>query len=172
MKHIHYIYIGVLAFLIACSSEESITTDSNEKAKEPIKLSAGIVDGSSKATTRTEPEPSFLALTKADGNNANTQLALQVNGNWKHGETTTLITKTTTATVGTATSNQNAMTEYNPVLYWDDYGTADPDNANGRTQGLTIYGVAIDSMSVTDAGLSGLLAANADWTALNWTLPH
>ena len=171
MKHIHYIYIGVLAFLIACSSEESITTDSNEKAKEPIKLSAGIVDGSSKATTRTEPEPSFLALTKADGNNANTQLALQVNGNWKHGETTTLITKTTTATVGTATSNQNAMTEYNPVLYWDDYGTADPDNANGRTQGLTIYGVAIDSMSVTDAGLSGLLAANADWTALNWTLP-
>jgi hypothetical protein len=171
MKHIHYIYIGALAFLIACSSEESITTDSNEKAKEPIKLSAGIVDGSSKATTRTEPEPSFLALTKADGNNANTQLALQVNGNWKHGETTTLITKTTTATVGTATSNQNAMTEYNPVLYWDDYGTADPDNANGRTQGLTIYGVAIDSMSVTDAGLSGLLAANADWTALNWTLP-
>ena len=151
-----------------------MTTDSNEKAKEPIKLSAGIVDGSSKATTRTEPEPSFLALTPADASNAslNTQLALQVNGNWKHGETTTLITKTTTATVGTATSNQNAMAEYNPVLYWDDYGTADPDNANvGRTQGLTIYGVAIDSMSVTDAGLSGLLAANADWTALNWTLP-
>ena len=172
MKHIHYIYIGALAFLIACSSEESITTDSNEKAKEPIKLSAGIVDGSSKATTRTEPEPSFLALTPADGNNANTQLALQVNGDWKHGETTTLITKTTTATVGTATSNQNAMAEYNPVLYWDDYGTADPDNANvGRTQGLTIYGVAIDSMSVTDAGLSGLLAANANWAALNWTLP-
>lgn len=172
MKHIHYIYIGALAFLIACSSEESITTDSNEKAKEPIKLSAGIVDGSSKATTRTEP--SFLALTPADASNAslNTQLALQVNGNWKHGETTTLITKTTTATVGTATSNQNAMAEYNPVLYWDDYGTADPDNANvGRTQGLTIYGVAIDSMSVTDAGFSGLLAANADWTALNWTLP-
>lgn len=172
MKHIHYIYIGALAFLIACSSEESITTDSNEKAKEPIKLSAGIVDGSSKATTRTEP--SFLALTPADASNAslNTQLALQVNGNWKHGETTTLITKTTTATVGTATSNQNAMAEYNPVLYWDDYGTADPDNANvGRTQGLTIYGVAIDSMSVSGAGLSGLLAANADWTALNWTLP-
>ena len=151
-----------------------MTTDSNEKAKEPIKLSAGIVDGSSKATTRTEPEPSFLALTPADASNAslNTQLALQVNGNWKHGETTTLITKTTTATVGTATSNQNAMAEYNPVLYWDDYGTADPDNAStGRAQGLTIYGVAIDSMSVTDAGLSGLLAANADWTALNWTLP-
>lgn len=172
MKHIHYIYIGALAFLIACSSEESITTDSNEKAKEPIKLSAGIVDGSSKATTRTEPEPSFLALTPADGNNANTQLALQVNGDWKHGETTTLITKTTTATVGTATSNQNAMAEYNPVLYWDDYGTADPDNAStGRTEGLTIYGVAIDSMSVSGAGLSGLLAANANWTTLSWTLP-
>lgn len=172
MKHIHYIYIGALAFLIACSSEESITTDSNEKAKEPIKLSASIVDGSSKGTTRTEPEPSFLALTPADGTNANTQLALQVNGNWKHGETTTPVTKTTTATVGAATSNQNAMAEYNPVLYWDDYGTADPDNANvGRTQGLTIYGVAIDSMSVTDAGLSGLLAANANWAALNWTLP-
>lgn len=164
MKHIHYIYIGALAFLIACSSEESITTDSNEKAKEPIKLSAGIVDGSSKATTRTAP--TYQALTP------NTKLALQVSGTWT-GHDPVSVVKTTTATIGTASETNNAVNfTAAETLYWDDYGSAASANAEtGRATGLTIYGVAIDSMSVTDAGLSGLLAANANWAALNWTLP-
>ena len=164
MKHIHYIYIAALAFLIACSSEESITTDSNEKAKEPIKLSAGIVDGSSKATTRTAP--TYQALTP------NTKLALQVSGTWT-GHDPVSVVKTTTATIGTASETNNAVNfTAAETLYWDDYGSAASANAEtGRATGLTIYGVAIDSMSVTDAGLSGLLAANANWAALNWTLP-
>lgn len=159
MKHIHYIYIGALAFLIACSSEESITTDSNEKAKEPIKLSAGIVDGSSKATTRTEP--TYQALTP------NTQLALQVSGTWiGHGSGT--VVQTTTATVGAETASEskhNTLT-CDPTLYWDDYGTADPDNmvgeGNGRNKGLTIYGAAIDSKTTAPE-------VNT-WNALSWTL--
>lgn len=159
MKHIHYIYIGALAFLIACSSEESITTDSNEKAKEPIKLSAGIVDGSSKATTRTEPT-TYQALTTS------TQLALQVSGTWI-GHDPVSVVKTTTATIGTA-SETNKPVNFTPAetLYWDDYGSADPANmvgeGNGRGKGLTIYGAAIDSKTTA--------AAVSNWNALSWTL--
>ena len=157
MKHIHYIYIGALAFLIACSSEERITTDSNEKPSGPIVLSAGIVEGSSKATTRTAP--TYQALTTS------TQLALQVNGNWKHGDTTTPITKTTTATIGTASETNNVVNfTAAETLYWDDYGTADPDNATvGRTEGLTIYGVAIDNKTIAPTV--------SDWSTLSWEVP-
>ena len=161
MKHIHYLYIAALAFLIACSSEERIvTTDSNEEPSEPsvpIELSAGIVEGSSKATTRTDP--TYQALTQ------NTKLALQVNGNWKHGDTTTPITKTTTATIGTASETNNVVNfTAAETLYWDDYGTADPDNATvGRTEGLTIYGVAIDNKTTAPTV--------SDWSALSWEVP-
>lgn len=161
MKHIHYLYIAALAFLIACSSEERIvTTDSNEEPSEPsvpIELSAGIVEGSSKATTRTDP--TYQALTQY------TKLALQVNGNWKHGDTTTPITKTTTATIGTASETNNVVNfTAAETLYWDDYGTADPDNATvGRTEGLTIYGVAIDNKTTAPTV--------SDWSALSWEVP-
>lgn len=159
MKHIHYIYIGAFAFLIACSSEERITTDSNEKPSGPIVLSAGIVEGSSKATTRTVDgnHAYHLALTTS------TQLALQVSGTWiGHGSGT--VVQTTTATVGAETpseSKHNALT-CNPTLYWDDYGTADDNNTSGRATGLTIYGAAIDSKTTAPT-------VN-NWSALSWTL--
>ena len=158
MKHIHYLYIGALAFLIACNSEERIvTTDSNEEPSVPIELSAGLVEGGSKAITRTDP--TYQALTP------DTKLALQVNGNWKHGDTTTPITKTTTATIGSASGTNNAVNfTAAETLYWDDYGTADPDNATvGRTEGLTIYGVAIDNKTTAPTV--------SDWSALSWEVP-
>ena len=156
MKHIHYIYIGALAFLIACSSEGSITTDSNEKAKEPIKLSAGIVDGSSKATTRTEPT-TYQALTQ------DTKLALQVSGTWT-GHDPVSVVKTTTATIGTASETNNAVNfTATETLYWDDYGSAASANAEtGRATGLTIYGATIDNKTTAPTV--------SNWSALSWTL--
>ena len=164
MKHIHYLYIGALAFLIACNSEERITTDSNEDPSGPIELSAGIVEGSTKATTRSGAEDNHAnhqALT------SDTKLALRVSGTWTgHGESPYAVVKTTTATVGAETSSgskHNSLT-YSPLLYWDDYGSADPANATtGRTEGLTIYGAAINGKTIAPSV--------SDWTALSWTLP-
>ena len=164
MKHIHYLYIAALTFLIACSSEERITTDSNEDPSGPIKLSAGIVEGNTKATTRSGAEDNHAnhqALT------SDTKLALRVSGTWTgHGESPYAVVKTTTATVGPETSSgskHNSLT-YSPLLYWDDYGSADPANATtGRTEGLTIYGVAINGKTIAPSV--------SDWTALSWTLP-
>ncbi len=166
MKHIHYLYIASLAFLIACSSEERIQTSDHTNG--PIELSAGIVESPSKATTRTEFTDSHQALTQ------NTQLALQISGTWTNHGTGTVI-QTTTATVGAETSSGSKINPLtcSPVRYWDEYGSADPDNATtGRTEGLTIYGAAVDNKTTpTLAGVNGLLDANADWTAFQWTLP-
>ena len=164
MKYKHYLYIVALAFLIACSSEERITTDSNEDPSGPIELSAGIVEGSTKATTRSGAEDNHAnhqALT------SDTKLALRVSGTWTgHGESPYAVVKTTTATVGAETSSgskHNSLT-CSPLLYWDDYGSADPANATtGRTEGLTIYGAAINGKTIAPSV--------SDWTALSWTLP-
>lgn len=158
MKHIHYLYIASLTFLIACSSEERIQTTDHTSG--PIELSAGIVENSSNATTRTDFEDAHQALTQ------NTQLALQINGTWTNHGTGTVV-QTTTATVGAETpsgSRINSITCY-PVRYWDEYGSADPDNATtGRTEGLTIYGAAVNGKTV-------LSIAENQWTAYPWELP-
>jgi hypothetical protein len=164
MKHIHYLYIAALTFLIACSSEERITTDSNEDPSGPIELSAGILEGSTKATTRSGAEDNHA---NHQALNANTKLALRVSGTWTgHGESPYAVVKTTTATVGAETSSgskHNSLT-CSPLLYWDDYGSADPANATtGRTEGLTIYGAAINGKTIAPSV--------SDWTALSWTLP-
>lgn len=161
MKYIHYLYIGALAFLTACSGEERATMAPDVPDDGAIRLSAGIVEGGSAATTRAGAEDnheSHLNLTN------NTALALQVSGTWTDHLPETVV-KTTTATVGAVTGaddKHNALT-CSPVLYWDDYGTADPENATtGRTMGLTIYGVAVDGKTTAPTV--------TDWTALSWTL--
>ena len=176
MKHIHYLYIGAFTFLIACSSEERITTDSNEEPSGPIELSAGIAEGNSKATTRTGAEdhhttPGHQTFT------SDTKIALRVSGTWTgHGESPYTVVKTTTATVGAETSSgskHNSLT-CSPLLYWDDYGSADLANAaTGRTEGLTIYGAAVNGQTSIPTDLSsinGVTTASA-WEGLSWTLP-
>lgn len=162
MKYIHYLYIGALAFLAACSSEERITVTPDVPDDGTIRLSAGIVEGGSAATTRAGAEDnheSHLNLA------TNTALALQISGTWTGHTPDASIVKTTTATVGavTGTGNKHNALTCSPLLYWDDYGTADPANATtGRTTGLTIYGVAVDGKTTAPTV--------TDWAALSWTL--
>ena len=63
-----------------------------------------------------------------------------------------------------------------PMLYWDDYGTADPDNTVGRSKGLTIYGVAVDGYKTEEnfalpSETNNNLTTISNWEALPWTLP-
>lgn len=160
MKYTHYLYIVSLVFLIACSSEEQVTTNADIN-KEPdngeIMLSAGI--GSQKAATRTFTDD-HQAFTQ------NTQLALQISGTWT-GHSPVSVVQTTTATVGTETSSGSKISSLtcNPIRYWEDYGSSDAANATtGRTEGLTIYGAAIN-------GKTALSIADNQWTAYPWTLP-
>ncbi len=165
MKHIHYLYIVALAFFVACSSEEqTLSTDNNVEIDDgTVKLSAGIAEGGQSAKTRAEDEArhaTHLAFTSTT-----TQLALRVSGTW----TSSNVIKYTTATIGTASSGHNAV-ECSPVIFWEDYGSADPANTAGRTEGLTIYGAAVNNKSLSAASIGELITTDELWNAIPWEL--
>lgn len=170
MKLIHYLYIVPIALLSACAESNELNGNNAAQpdASRPngaIELSAGIVEGGSAATTRSSGSETYHGSHKVL--TENTKLALQVSGTWT-GHTPARVVQTTTATIssetGSETKHNNVVFTPTEKLYWDDYGTADEANAlTGRTEGLTIYGAAINGK--TDAALTV-----GDWTALIWTL--
>lgn len=148
MRLKHYLYIVSIVALAACTSEELTPSDS---FGEEIRLSAGTVSGNSTVATR--GDISYKAF--AD----NTAIALQVSGTWT-GHSSEIVTLPTTAT---PSASNNSNLSLSPALYWDDYGSADPANAEtGRKEGLTIYGVAADGETTAPAV--------TDWTKLVWDL--
>ncbi len=168
MKLLHYLYIAPLAALLsACNSNEELSATDHPNGI--IELKAGIVEGGS-AVTRADAE-TYHGSHHAFKSGVATALALSVRGTWTgKGDAPgsaypNLVTKSTTATVtsvATGTDDKHNNVNCSPVLYWDDYGTADPDNTAGRSEGLTIYGAAIDGKTTAPTV--------SDWTALSWTL--
>lgn len=155
MRLRHYLYIVSLVALSACNSEELNTSDT---ADGEIRLSAATIGGNTAVTTRTTTLGEPKAFTEG------TAIALQVSGTWT-GKSNPDIVKTPTATAAASTTTANSLT-LNPALYWDDFGTADPNNKDsGRANGLTIYGAAMDG--VTDETKAPNVG---DWTALSWDL--
>lgn len=153
-----------LGLLASCHDDITPTYTVGE-AVNAITLRAGISEGGEGVQTRAGAEnhhntPGHVNFTSG------TQLRLRVDGTW-HSAT---VTKTTTASTGaqTGADNKHNVVTFsktsNPVeqLYWDDYGTADPDNTAGRTAGLTVYGVAVDGVDAAPAV--------SNWEALNWTV--
>lgn len=158
MKKTLYIVFLAIGLLTACRDDVTPPYSVGE-VDNAISLRAGISEGGE--------------ITRAgDGNHAmhvnftsGTQLRLRVDGTWH-----SAVTKTTTGTIGAQTGTDNKhnvvtfSTTSNPVeqLYWDDYGTADPDNTAGRTDGLTIYGVAVNGLATAPTISS--------WTAQSWNV--
>lgn len=156
MRLRHYLYIVSLVALSACNSEELNTSDTTDGE---IRLSAATIGGNTAVTTRTTTSGSPKAFTEG------TAIALQVSGTWTKESSSETVVKTPTATAAASTTTANSLT-LNPALYWDDFGTADPNNKDtGRANGLTIYGAAMDG--VTDETKAPNVG---DWTALSWDL--
>lgn len=177
MKHIHYLYIGALALLIACSSEERITTtNGNDRSSDAIELSAGIVEGNAKATTRAGAEDNHTTPGHQTFSN-DTKIALRVSGTWTLHEPSTIVETTTASLNGVAeeADNKHNNLTCSPVLYWEDYGSSDIANmGTGREEGLTIYGAAVNGVASVPSGLisSGTTIDGTlgKWTGLSWTL--
>ena len=166
-----------MALISACTSEDDIKPIYTVgEADNVITLRAGVSTGESDVQTRA-----------TDGNHTNhlalkqgTKAALRIDGTWT-GHNPESVSQTTTATIGakTADSKHNALT-MSPMLYWDDYGTADPDNkgeGKGRNKGLTIYGVAVDGYKTEEnfalpSETTNNLTTISNWEALPWTLPE
>ena len=135
MKFRHCIFLVPLALLTACRAEQPGTVHRGDA----LALTAGLAREG--AVTKAD---TYLPLT------AGTQVSLWVSGWWNGFKETS-----TTAVV----EADHSLT-CDPVLYWDDFGSADPNNLSGRNQGLTIFGVAVD----------GCDAAFTSYYPLGWDL--
>ena len=136
-----YMGIASLLALMSCSDGNDIHTYTVGAEDNAIALSIG-VDNSpltptpNLAKTRAAEGDNYIALAKG------TVMRLRVEGKWNDSE----LIKFTDCSADAATgyNTYNTISSYSPMLYWDDFGTADPNNTTGKTDGLAIYGVAVD----------------------------
>lgn len=176
MRRIPYIFCIVLAMLAAACSEEVTPTYSVGAADSAITLRASIsqqarplraIDDNHGEHIVFEPYMTKAVL-RMDGQRSD--------GWWRRRTTATI----TDFVDGSNTSKHNKVS-MDPMLYWDDFHTADPANTTGRAYGLDIYGAAVANY-LNGEGKAGFLPDNTDangnnlersfdWTALHWTLP-
>ncbi len=173
----HYIIVSaMMALLTACSGDEDVITPvySVGEADNAITLRAGIREGGSGVQTRAAEDNHATHLAFTQGTKAN----LRIDGIWTgHGADGT-VTQKTYATIDAETSsgsNHNSLA-LTTDIFWDDYGTADPANTDGRNTGLTIYGVAVNGYKTGENfalpnETNNNLTTISDWDALPWTLP-
>ena len=136
-----YMGIASLLALMSCSDGNDIHTYTVGAEDNAIALSIG-VDNSpltptpNLAKTRAGESDNYVALTQG------TKMRLRVEGKWNNSE----LIKFTDCSADAATgyNTYNTISSYSPMLYWDDFGTADPSNTTGKTEGLAIYGVAVN----------------------------
>ncbi len=162
-RKIYWMAALSLTALVSCSDnavDASYTVGSEDNA---IALTLGMNNSPSVSTTRSDgTTPYYVAL------QANTGILMRVEGTWK-GHSPEDIIKTTSASAASAVENNtyNTVSSYNPTLYWDDYGTADPANASsGLTKGLAIYAVAVDG--TTPAPTVNTSTSSDDTTTDQW----
>lgn len=168
MKLTHYIYIlGASFALLTASCDDDITPRFTVgEENNAIVLGAGIMDGGSGAGVQTraagDPHVAFSSTT---------QTRLYVEGKWHSND----VTKYTNCSTGAAdfiydgsANDTHPLGSFNPQLYWDDFGTADPDNTASRANGLAVYGVAVEGLSTLPSELNNI--TNGSWTNLSWAV--
>lgn len=165
-------FATVSGLICSCGEEEFVPAYTVGEADNVIVLSAGVQKVV--AGMQTRAEGTFVAFS------AQTQLRLRIDGTWTgHGDSQNLVSQMTTAkTASSATvttdgdANDTHLLEFGAAekLFWDDYGTADPNNTAGRTNGLTIYGAAVEGKSTLPSTPTDLAATDLNWTELPWNV--
>ena len=155
------IYTAFLLLLVSACSEDSYPTSYTVgETDNAITLRAGLgdegIDVQTRATETSEEHDKHTPLTPG------ATAILSINGGWT-GHTPNVVSQTTLATIGAISDKHNSLS-MSPQLYWDDYGTADPANTAGRTDGLTILAASAGSTFTSKDAIS-------EWTAYSWTLP-
>lgn len=154
-----------MSLLTACSDDDIDRVYTVGEAENTLILRAGVSEDGAGVVTRAGDENHSKHVAFTSG----TQIALRIDGTWTGHSPSSDIKQKTVATLGGASDKHNALSTYDPVLFWDDYGTADPANKEtGRAQGLTIYGAAVDGKTSLPTTLSGLDNTQSTWTSLPW----
>lgn len=165
-QEIKAILLGIGMGLLAMPScSDDVINPDDRPENGAIMLQVGVSNSPAQQPLTRAAGDTYVALTPG------TKFKLRVNGTWT-GNTPSEITKTTTATAGaaqsftagTAAGTENSLT-FDPVLYWDDYGTGDPANAEtGLKDGLDILAVAVDNVTTA-------MDIAADATSWDGTMP-
>lgn len=153
--------------LAACSdtpdARYSVGSEDNE-----VRISAGIASSPRGIESR-------AALAGHYAFTAGTNIYLHVEGYWT-GKSPEKIEKTAIfkAAGHADADNINAIYYHSgEQIYWDDFGTADPDNAPNRSKGLGVLAVAIDRVTtgttIADIADEAWLSSNAA-TDLPWSV--
>lgn len=129
------------------------------------------VDGAIDFTVGVEGAPARRALTRAAGDASyyalqpGTQLRLKVDGMWKRVSETEPVAKQTTCQAEVSETAVNTLKyEEGQTLYWDDYGTGDPENAENKDKGLKVLAVAVDGKTAAPEIAAG------EWESKTWSV--
>ncbi len=121
----------------SCTSEDFWDTF-DRTVDGPIEFTVGVEASPSQRALTRAPETSYVAMEK------NTELRMKVEGYWVK-KTPNLVDPVTTCSAIETTTAVNALSfDDDNKLYWDDYGTGDPDNAENNNNGLKVLAVAVD----------------------------
>lgn len=160
-KKIIYAFIISLVLAVAACTNEDMDVSLNHTAEGAIDLSVGV-----------ETTPARRALTRAGGATsayyamkAGTQVRLKVDGRWIGKTPEAISQKTTCKTIAAESGsavNALSFTE-DEMLYWDDYGSGDPNNKTNTDQGLNVLGVAVDGKATAPT-----IADDNQWESLPW----
>lgn len=147
--------------LSSCTSED-VNGSFDKTADGAIDFNVGVEASSANlAITRGDESTSATSYAMKTG----TQVRLKVDGTWT-GKNPEAISQKTTCTTEAATTaepanNALSFTE-SEMLYWDDYGTGDPNNKTNNENGLKVLGVAVDGMDKAPE------VKDAEWESLSW----
>lgn len=162
-QEIKAILLGIGMGLLAMPScSDDVINPDDRPENGAIMLQVGVNNSPAQQPLTRAAGDTYVALSQ------DTKFKLRVQGTWT-GKTPELITNKTTATAGAERSfedgKENPLT-FDPVLYWDDYGTGDPANeATGRTTGLDILAVAVDKATTATE------ISETEWEGTkSWTL--
>lgn len=160
-KKIIYAFMTSLVLAVAACTNEDMDVSLNHTAEGAIDLSVGV-----------EATPARRALTRAGGATsayyamkAGTQVRLKVDGRWTGKTPEAISQKTTCKTIAAESGsavNALSFTE-DEMLYWDDYGSGDPNNKTNTDQGLNVLGVAVDGKATAPT-----IADDSQWESLPW----
>lgn len=154
-QEIKAILLGIGMGLLAMPSCSDDVINPDRPDNGAIMLQVGVSNSPAQQPLTRAAGDTYVALSQ------NTKFKLRVKGTWTgKGE----IINETTATAGAeqpfAAGTENPLT-FEPVLFWDDYGTGDPANAETvRREGLDILAVAVDNatMAMDDAIWKGTMS--------------
>lgn len=156
-KNIIYTLIASFVLALSACTSEDMSDSFDRTADGTIDFNVGVEVSPASRTITRSASPTYVAM------QAGTQVRLKVDGVWNRKDPKNISQKTTCTSEATTSTVNKLLFSDEETLYWDDYGTGDPDNQANTDQGLRVLGVAVDGMSHAPE-----VNTESEWESLSW----